>query len=229
MADDSKSPFRLWLDNEGLDSQSSFVLPSPRLVEKPGVPAPLQLGISDFDAFDPVEETSQETHSKDNADAFQQKLHSARDVHVRGKNRTVSPAYALLRPVLVKRVTRPLAELLKEAGQKYRSSSVTKKMFFPCKSPIRGVLFTPTAPNALKPRPLHLESPKTHVFPPKELHYQPYLTITNLRKRVANLFGPRTDFHSPKGRELRALPKASHLLKRKGGVPVSPKSGVRMQ
>lgn len=47
MADDPKSPFRLWLDNEDLDSQSSFALPSPRLVERPDVPSPLLLGTSD--------------------------------------------------------------------------------------------------------------------------------------------------------------------------------------
>lgn len=159
MAGNPKSPFHLWLDSEDLDSESSFVLPSPRLVERPDVPSPLLLGTSD--CWNTVEQfEGQESRESDRAgtresrygEIVRLRLQMMRTVKA-GRKSTLSPTQADSGPFQIKRITRPLPQILKDSSQTHRCSSANRKLFLPTNTPLRAMPFPPS-PSSLKVHPL---------------------------------------------------------------------------
>jgi len=148
-----KSPFRLWLDNE--DSQCSVALPSPRLVERLGVPSPLLLGAT---------EEREESRGEGTL-----RLQFVRERKPDGGKRAVSPICTSVSPLRRKRLTHRRPDYPVDSSRKHRSSTANRKLFLSNKHPT--ALFTPTSPKSV-----HL-TPKPHT-----LH--PYLTIASPHKEV---------------------------------------------
>lgn len=226
MASDFKSPFRLWLDNDG--SQSSFALPSPRLVENPHVPAPLLLGISDFCTS--KQKDSSEEGEKEGRDRarVRLRLQVIRKRRRDGRKVTVSPLRDSISPLQMKRVAQPSPSFLTDLSRKYGSNSANRSLCISGKIQDHRALFTPTSPKGLKPKPTFPDTPTYHIPPLQDLPLHPYLTITNPRKWVEFQAHPPQYFYSPKAAKAEARPvgkfketRGNSRIRRRSCTPVS--------
>ena len=204
MASDAKSPFRLWLDND--ESESSFALPSPRLVEKPHVPAPLLLGTCEFNTSK-LKESSEECEKEGRDKAtVRLRLQLIRKRRRDGRKLTVSPLHDSISPLQMKRGTHPSPGFLKDSSQKHRSNSANRTLCISGKIQGHRALFTPTSPKSLKSKPIYPDSPTYHIPPLHDLTLHPYLIITNPRKLIEFQPHPPQYFRSPKAAKAEARP-----------------------